>query len=751
MKTKQTFLLIALLLTACIQLNAATFTVTNNANSGPGSLRDAINSANGIAGADVIVFHPDSFATPQTIVLSSYLPITTDITITGPGADMLCIDGNNATNLFQDNNGLNTVVISGLEMKQGIKSAYGGAIFIPEGHLTVRYCNIHNCAVTPGSYGGAIAAWNANTTITIENSTIHHNHSTGYAAGVSIFDGGTLTINNSTLYDNSSGGFAYGKAITSFDNSNVYLNNVTIAGHTNGISAIVVWDGGTLTARNCIFDNPINNTHTTPVTSLGHNISNNNMGLSGTGDMNNTSALLDPAGLQNNGGTTPTVNLQCNSPAQGATSNYFSIDQVGNARGSVADIGAFESSGGASPVPTISAATTFCAGSSTTLDAGIWSSYLWSTGATTQTISASTAGTYSVTVTNANGCTGSDSHTLTFSESPSPIITGAEILCGGSSTTLDAGSWSSYFWSTGATTQTISVNTAGPYSVTVTNADGCSGTTTRTLGTVPTVLTVNAGGDETTYFGFSADQSLSRTATAGGGVPPYAFAWKMNRALKCNMINTSGDEVFSSGGCTYNSCPSSPLNTVLSSPPACSGSATVSVKLIEDAVLTVTVTDANNCSASSSFTLYSEDARCFSGNSNIEKVIICHHYGNRTSTMCVNEDAVADHLSHGDNVGSCTGNRQEEIAGESSSVFTAYPNPFTGRTTIAFSIPVDGNAAVKVFDAMGRQVTVLFDGMTKAGELNKVEFNGDNYAPGIYFYSITSAEMNEMQRMELIK
>jgi hypothetical protein len=309
----------------------------------------------------------------------------------------------------------------------------------------------------------------------------------------------------------------------------------------------------------------------------------------------------------------------------------------------------------------------------------------------------------------------------------------------------------SYLWNNGQTTAIATGLAAGTYSVVVTDATGATATGSVTL-TAPVALSVNAGTNETTYFGFSADQVLSRTATAGGGVGPYSFSWTMNRALKCNMVNTSGDETFTSGSCTFNSCPSTPLNTTMSSPPVCSGSATVSVKLIEDAVLTVTVTDANGCTATGSFTITSEDARCFSGNSNVQKVVICHHHNNIWAKLCVNEDAVADHLAHGDFVGSCTGNREEEIIDEASvSMLKAYPNPFSGKTTIAFSVPKDGNTVIHVFDAMGRQVGVLFDGMAKAGVMNKVEFDGEVHPAGIYFYSIVSEGMNEMKRMELVK
>jgi hypothetical protein len=102
--------------------------------------------------------------------------------------------------------------------------------------------------------------------------------------------------------------------------------------------------------------------------------------------------------------------------------------------------------------------------------------YLWSTGATSRTICASPAATttYSVTVTGSNGCAASSNETLTVI-STAPVIT--ESNCSVWDITLDAGAgYASYLWSTGATTQTITVTGDGSsYDVTVTDFSGCQG------------------------------------------------------------------------------------------------------------------------------------------------------------------------------------------------------------------------------------------------------------------------------------
>ncbi|MEM9819514.1 MAG: gliding motility-associated C-terminal domain-containing protein [Bacteroidota bacterium] len=130
--------------------------------------------------------------------------------------------------------------------------------------------------------------------------------------------------------------------------------------------------------------------------------------------------------------------------------------------------------------------TTACQGTHVLLDAeNPGGSYLWSIGATTQSISINTNGTYEVTVTDANMCTTSDAITVNFMAPPLVSLEFGATICEGDQVTLDAGNLgSSYIWSTGATTQTINVSHAGTYGVTVSNGIGC-------LASDDFVLTVN--------------------------------------------------------------------------------------------------------------------------------------------------------------------------------------------------------------------------------------------------------------------
>lgn len=143
------------------------------------------------------------------------------------------------------------------------------------------------------------------------------------------------------------------------------------------------------------------------------------------------------------------------------------------------------------PVVALGADITLCSGNSATLDAGNpGETYLWSTAATSQTITVNTSGTYSVQVTDGNGCTGQDTIGVTFNALPVVALGNDIEQCAGS-VTLDAGNaGSSFQWSDSTTAQTLTTSNSGTYSVQVTDGNGCvnADTILVTIHALPVVL-----------------------------------------------------------------------------------------------------------------------------------------------------------------------------------------------------------------------------------------------------------------------
>ncbi len=173
----------------------------------------------------------------------------------------------------------------------------------------------------------------------------------------------------------------------------------------------------------------------------------------------------------------------------------------------------------ASPAVNLGPDTSLCIGLPITLDAGNPGlTFLWSNGAVTETISPTTSNNYSVTVTNANNCSNSDTIDVTFIQYPVVNIGNDTSFCIGDSLTISAGNPGlTYLWSTGAVTETITVNSAGTYSVTVTSLVAeCTATNSIIIGINPLPV-VNLGNDTTACDG--------QTITINAGNPGSSFHW----------------------------------------------------------------------------------------------------------------------------------------------------------------------------------------------------------------------------------
>lgn len=80
-----------------------------------------------------------------------------------------------------------------------------------------------------------------------------------------------------------------------------------------------------------------------------------------------------------------------------------------------------------------------------------------------------------------------------------------------------------------------------------------------------------------------------------------------------------------------------------------------------------------------------------------------------------------------------------------------YPNPFNPETAIRFSVDGAGPARLVVYDAVGREVATVFDGLAEPGRQYTVTFGGADRASGTYFYRLEGAGKTDMKRMVLMK
>jgi len=200
MRRATTFALGVLLLCAvAIPMHATTITVTNTNDSGPGSLRQALADAND---HDTI-----TFSVTGTIGLTSgELLVNKVITISGPGAASLALDGNGNSRVFHIGS-RRPVSISGLTITNGDgASGGGGAIWNDHGALTLNNCAVDFNGAAYLAGGIYNDGSNGTATTTILNSTVSGNFASYAGGGIynDASDGGraTLTIMNSTINSN---------------------------------------------------------------------------------------------------------------------------------------------------------------------------------------------------------------------------------------------------------------------------------------------------------------------------------------------------------------------------------------------------------------------------------------------------------------------------------------------------------------------------------------------------------------------
>jgi hypothetical protein len=389
----------ATLLSASVA-HADTFTVTNTSDSGTGSLRAAITQANAAtAGANTITFA--SGLTGAIDVASDLPTITGAVSIVGPGANELTVDGGGIHQLF-DLSRTPTATASSISGLTISGSDDGGIVAIEP--LTLSGDDIAGNASYAG--GGVYAG-----TLTVTGSTISGNTVTGYGGGI---NAGSLEMTGSTVTGNTasgiygSGGIAVGDGST-IVGSTITGNRATAANGPGG--GIRVFQGDVTLEDSVVSGNTAATGPDVSSSSAGSasfsligNTSGSMLSTDGT-DIIGTDPMLGP--LQANGGPTLTMAPLPGSPLLDAGKAFgVTTDQRGFSRtvdlpgvanaagGDGTDIGAVELQASEAPAPTVSGVspTSANAGSTVTISGSGF------TGAT-QVLFGSTAAT-AFTVTN---------------------------------------------------------------------------------------------------------------------------------------------------------------------------------------------------------------------------------------------------------------------------------------------------------------------------------------------------------------
>lgn len=362
----------------------------------------------------------------------------------------------------------------------------GGALRLYTGTVNISDCYFKSNQ--SNTYGGAIFAYDA--IVNISNSVFAGNISQTSGSAIRIGDVGTLHLSNSLVvgnYTNQTGTIT----TSTFSNSSAHtVINCTIAhnkhdnsGGSSTSSAVALNNEATVTNSVIYGNNSTNQVLGTGLTfdyNITHNSTNNATGsnilltdpqfvLPGTVNL----APFDTTGLDYHLNIlSEGIDVGLNSIVSGVT------DLEGNTRiyNNIVDLGVYEHLFCASTFQfTTPAPYTICDGTPITLTVDNGVNHLWSNGSTSNSITVSSAGNYSVIFEDVNGCRGNLTANISASANPDPIIS----FTGGN---LDAGSFSSYQWYfngtpiSGATNSThVPIEGYGLYEVEVENLSGCVG------------------------------------------------------------------------------------------------------------------------------------------------------------------------------------------------------------------------------------------------------------------------------------
>jgi CSLREA domain-containing protein len=329
---------------------------TSDPNVGTGtSLREAVAYANALGGAQTITFSPNLFISgPATLSLPLgqlfYDSPAGQLTITGPGADQLTLDGGGTTRIFWQNSG--SLTISGIAFSGGRASSSGsGGAIRSAGLLRLTDCYFHGNSAT--SAGGAVYSLGeciVERCTFLSNSVTATGGNSGHGGAIGtenrLFVYSSTFHGNSVLHETADSGGTGGAISHPFGGGGVWIFSSTITGNSSNVNSGGVFTGGTFGN----FRNTVIAGNTAPLNpdfdNLGVNLQSCLIGT-------DPATVFETGSPANHGGTMPTIALKRGGPAIDSGDNAlatdinlnpFVTDQRGVVRivGGTVDIGAYE-------------------------------------------------------------------------------------------------------------------------------------------------------------------------------------------------------------------------------------------------------------------------------------------------------------------------------------------------------------------------------------------------------------------------
>ena len=198
------------------------------------TLRDALATADLVSGHDTITFDPVVFGESQEIDLTgSELPIRSSVTIDGPGINLLDINANNSSRVFNVDDGLPSqivVTIQGLEIENGQVTGEDGGGILNRENLTLDQVKVRSNS-SDGGNGSGIA--NLGGTLTVRDSEIRNNADDSSAQnGGGIYSTGPLTITGSVIAGNRLGNSNSVLGGGIYSSGGAVIRHSTIAGNS---------------------------------------------------------------------------------------------------------------------------------------------------------------------------------------------------------------------------------------------------------------------------------------------------------------------------------------------------------------------------------------------------------------------------------------------------------------------------------------------------------------------------------------